>query len=119
MVPESGSNATRHINLVAKWTGKPTAGNPHGGFDAAGTGNGFYGLASEALPEETGSQRIGGTFGVARQSSTLLTRLRNQRRAVRRIIERIAELPPIGREAALTQLLILAGLRRLAGIVVT
>ena len=41
MVPESRSDLTRHINLAAKQTGKPTAGNPHGGFDAAGIGNGF------------------------------------------------------------------------------
>src|ERR1051326_5692095 len=40
-IPESCSNTTRHINLAVKHTGKPTAGNPHGGFDAAGTGNGF------------------------------------------------------------------------------
>ena len=38
---ESRSNAKRPINLGEKRTGKPTAGNPHGGFDAAGTGNGF------------------------------------------------------------------------------
>jgi hypothetical protein len=31
-----------------------------------------YGSASEALPEETGSQRIGRTYGAWRQSSTLL-----------------------------------------------
>jgi len=30
-----------------------------------------HGLASEALPEETGSQQIGGTYGAPRQSSTL------------------------------------------------
>ena len=41
MVPESESKPTRPINLAAKQTGKPTAGNPHGGFDAAGIGNGF------------------------------------------------------------------------------
>jgi hypothetical protein len=29
------------LDLAAKQTGKPTAGNPHGGFDAAGTGNGY------------------------------------------------------------------------------
>jgi hypothetical protein len=40
MVPESCSIPTRHINLAAKQTGKPTAGNPHGGFDAAGIGTG-------------------------------------------------------------------------------
>ena len=32
-----------------------------------------YGPAREALPEETGSQRIGRTFGVPRQSPTLLS----------------------------------------------
>src|SRR5215467_9036695 len=41
MVPESESKPTRPINLAAKQTGKPTAGNPHGGFDAAGIGNGL------------------------------------------------------------------------------
>jgi hypothetical protein len=38
---EGRSKPTRHINLAAKQTGKPTAGNPHGGFDAAGIGNGL------------------------------------------------------------------------------
>jgi len=41
MVPESESKPTRLINLAVKQTGKPTAGNPHGGFDAAGIGNGL------------------------------------------------------------------------------
>jgi hypothetical protein len=27
--------------LITKQAGKPTAGNPHGGFDAAGIGNGL------------------------------------------------------------------------------
>jgi hypothetical protein len=30
-----------------------------------------YGLAIEALPEETGSNKLGLTFGIPRQSSTL------------------------------------------------
>ena len=38
---ERCSILTRHINLVVKQTGKPTAGKLHGGFDAAGTGNRF------------------------------------------------------------------------------
>jgi transposase, IS5 family len=59
--------------LITKQAGKPTAGDLHGGFDAAGTGKRAYGLASEALPEETGRQRIGQTCGAARQSSTLPT----------------------------------------------
>jgi len=29
-----------HINLQMKLTGKPNVGNPHVGFDEAGTGNG-------------------------------------------------------------------------------
>ena len=33
-----------------------------------------HGSAREALPEETGSQQIGGTYGAPRQSSTLLLR---------------------------------------------
>lgn len=47
----------------------------------------------------------------------ILARLRDQREAVRRIIERIAKLSPRGQGTALTQLLILAGLRRLSGMV--
>ncbi len=38
---ESSPGTTRHINLATKQAGKPTAGKPHGGFDAAGTGDGF------------------------------------------------------------------------------
>jgi transposase-like protein len=37
----SSPGTTRHINLVTKQAGKPTAGKLHGGFDAAGTGDGF------------------------------------------------------------------------------
>ena len=48
----------------------------------------------------------------------ILARLRDQRQAVRKIVERTADPPPAGREVALSQLLILAGLRRLAGMVV-
>jgi hypothetical protein len=56
------SNAKRHINLGRKQTGKPTAGNLHGEFDAAGGWRQVYGSAREALPEETGSQQIGGNL---------------------------------------------------------
>ena len=41
LLPKAAPAATRPINLGTKRTGKPTAGNPHGGFDAAGIGNGF------------------------------------------------------------------------------
>ena len=47
----------------------------------------------------------------------ILARLRDRRETVRRIIARIAELPSSGQGAAMTQLLILAGLRRLSGMV--
>lgn len=47
----------------------------------------------------------------------ILTRLRDYRSAVRRIVGRIAGLPAPEREAALTQLFILGGLRRLAPVV--
>jgi Domain of unknown function (DUF4351) len=43
----------------------------------------------------------------------ILARLRDHGDAVRRIVEKIAGLPPASRETALEQLLILAGLRRL------
>ena len=38
---ESSTSDQRPITLGKKLTGKPTAGNPHGGFDAAGIGNGL------------------------------------------------------------------------------
>src|SRR5438876_508668 len=41
VTPESCPSATSHINLGRKRAGKPTAGNPHGGFEAAGIGNGL------------------------------------------------------------------------------
>ena len=47
----------------------------------------------------------------------ILARLRDHKDAVRRIVERIAGLMPVEREAALGQLLILAGLRHLEEIV--
>src|SRR5580700_6039206 len=40
-VAESPTSYQRLITLGKKRTGKPTAGNPHGGFDAAGIGNGL------------------------------------------------------------------------------
>lgn len=43
----------------------------------------------------------------------VLARLRDHREAIRKIVGRIAELPPADRDAALSRLLILAGLRRL------
>lgn len=47
----------------------------------------------------------------------ILTRLPDVRAAVRRIVERIAELPRAEREAAFEQLFILAGLRRLGQVI--
>jgi len=51
------SRRTCLINLDAKPTGKPIAGNRHDGFEVAETGNRDYGSDTEALPEETGSTR--------------------------------------------------------------
>jgi len=47
----------------------------------------------------------------------ILARLRDYKDAVRRVVERIAGLMPVERETALSQLLILAGLRHLEGTV--
>jgi predicted transposase YdaD len=47
----------------------------------------------------------------------ILTRLPDERAAVRRIVERIADLPAGEREAAFEQLFILAGLRRLGQVI--
>jgi len=54
-----------------KQTGAPSAGNLPAGCEVAGAGKRTYGSVSEALPEETGSKRIGRTYGAPRQSSTL------------------------------------------------
>jgi hypothetical protein len=60
------------INLDAKQAGKPSAGNPHAGFDVAGTGN------QPTVPLVRHSQRKRGATdrlnlrGNRRQSSTLL-----------------------------------------------
>jgi hypothetical protein len=43
----------------------------------------------------------------------ILARLRDDRAAVRRIVQRIAGIPAAGRQPAMSQLLILAGLRKL------
>ncbi len=43
----------------------------------------------------------------------ILTRLRDQREAVHRIVAKCATLTPTGRQAALEQLIVLGGLRRL------
>ncbi len=47
----------------------------------------------------------------------VLGRLRNQRSAVRDVLNRIGKCTPVDREKALTALMTLAGLRRLAGVV--
>jgi hypothetical protein len=61
LVPSASAGAespTSRIGLISfgmKRAGKPSAGKPHAGFDEAGAGKPAYGSASEALPEETGS----------------------------------------------------------------
>src|SRR5260370_37286741 len=64
---ESCPSTIGHITLGTKQTGAPSAGNPHAG---CGGWKRTHGLAIEALPEETGSNRLGPTFGIPRQSST-------------------------------------------------
>jgi len=57
VIPESAASriCLINLNLDAKPTGKPIAGNRHDGFEVAETGNRAYGSDTEALPEETGS----------------------------------------------------------------
>lgn len=55
--------------------------------------------------------------GVGDNVIAILARLRNRRQALHRIVSRLAGLPPGERREALDQLLILAGLRKLAGVV--
>jgi hypothetical protein len=54
-IPESQVSRSGLITLEGKQTGKPIAGNRHDGFDEAGAWKLTHGLATEALPEETGS----------------------------------------------------------------
>ena len=60
-------------------------------------------------------ERLLGSPDVGDNVIAILTQLRDDKEAVHRILERIAGLPAVEREAALAQLMILAGLRRLAG----
>jgi transposase, IS5 family len=73
VAPESRPSTTRHINLAMKRAGKPTAGNPHGGFEAAGIGNGLTVRLVRHSQRKRGANKIGRTYGAARQSSTLPT----------------------------------------------
>jgi hypothetical protein len=57
-------------NLDEKHTGKPSAGNPHAGFDEAGIGNGSMVALLGHSRQETGSNRSAQPKG-PRQSSTL------------------------------------------------
>ena len=41
VTPESRPGTIGHITLGTKQTGKPSAGNPHAGFDVAGAGDGL------------------------------------------------------------------------------
>jgi hypothetical protein len=58
-------------NLDKKYTGKPSAGNPHAGFDEAGIGNGSMVALLGHSRQETGSNRSAQPKE-SRQSSTLL-----------------------------------------------
>jgi hypothetical protein len=58
-------------NLDQKHTGKPSAGNPHAGFDEAGIGNGSMVALLGHSRKETGSNRSAQPKE-PRQSSTLL-----------------------------------------------
>src|SRR5664279_4106187 len=66
---ESRPGTIGPINLVTKQAGAPSAGNPHAGCDVAGAGSGFT-VWLLRLPEETGSNKLGWTFGTPRLSST-------------------------------------------------
>ncbi len=60
-------------SLGARWRGLETGSRLKSARWVRG-GGGWkraHGSVSEALPEETGSQQIGGTYGAPRQSSTL------------------------------------------------
>src|SRR5437773_6713152 len=57
--PESCPSITRPINLVKKQAGMLTAGNPHGGFDAARLGTGLTGqLVRPSLMDRGATDRL-------------------------------------------------------------
>ena len=67
---ESRSCPLGFITLDRKQTGAPSAGNPHAGCDVAGAGAGFtVGILRHS--RGNGSNKLGLTFGIPRQSSTL------------------------------------------------
>jgi len=89
-------------NLDKKHTGKPSAGNPHAGFDEAGIGNGSMVALLGHSRQETGSNRsaqpkeprqstlLGDERALQKRSndSILTLILRSASRGVRRSVER-------------------------------
>ena len=69
--PESAASPIGLINLEMKLTGKPGAGNPHAGFDEAGTGNGDTDNSKRARRGKTWIQPRDCPDGLPRQFSTL------------------------------------------------
>src|SRR6266849_1915290 len=70
--PESQSSMIGHINLGVKQAGKPSAGNPHAGFDVAGTGERpTVRLVRHSQRKRGATDRLS-LRGNRRQSSTLL-----------------------------------------------
>ena len=69
---ESQSSMIGHINFEMKQTGKPSAGNPHAGFDAAGIGNQFTVWLVRHSQRKRGAMDRPDLRGDWRQSSTLL-----------------------------------------------
>ena len=67
---ESRPGTIGPITLGIKQTGAPSAGNLHAGCDVAGAGDGFTVRLLRHSQTETGSNKLGQTFGTPRQSST-------------------------------------------------
>lgn len=66
---------------------------------------------------EIDGDRLLKSDGVGDNVIAILAKLRDRRQALHKIVSRLAGLPPEERREALDQLLILAGLRKLAGVV--
>ena len=62
---ESPTGTIGPITLDRKQAGKPSAGNPHAGFDVAGTGNRLTARIVRYSQRKRRAKRIGRTYGAA------------------------------------------------------
>ena len=90
---ESQSSMISHINFEMKQAGKPSAGNPHAGFDVAGAGDRLTVRLVRHSQRKRGAMDRPDLRGDWRQSSTLPMRGCRKRAASRRACALLYEAP--------------------------